>query len=61
MAQPFLPIASSEADIRAGIQFQARMFAFELAVNDVKPKTRKRRKLFSEYTAKNCEECWAND
>ena len=43
-------------DERVRIQQEARLWRFEQVLDKVGPKQRKRRRLFNDYTTKNCEE-----
>ena len=70
MEGPFLPEGSGGEeppeeprqlhmwDERVRLQQEKRLLAFEQVLDHVEAKPRKRRNLFNDYTAKNCEESW---
>ena len=58
---PYLPEGSGDAqspeELRALEVYEERMARFELGLSHMG--RRPRRANFNDYTAKNCEECWA--
>ena len=58
MAKPFLPIAPEDIEAHVVAQEFRVLKLFEQVLDKAKPKLRKRRNSFNDYTNANCEEAW---